>query len=111
MPGPLVASIDPANGPTVGGTVVTITGTNFGTTISVVSATFGGVASPSCVWGSDSSMECEAPGSVGANQIVDLTVGGQISSSTIAFSYDGITAYLFLAASCDLVANCWALLS
>ena len=89
--GPTVASINPANGPTVGGTVVTITGTNFGTSTSVVSATIGGVSSPSCVWTSDSTMECEAPSGIGAsNHIVDVTVGGQTSSSTAEFAYDGI---------------------
>ena len=86
---PTVASINPANGPTVGGTVVTITGTNFGTSTSVVSATIGGVSSPSCAWTTDSTMECEAPASIGADQVVDVTVGAQTSTSTVEFAYDG----------------------
>ena len=86
---PTVASINPANGPTVGGTVVTITGTNFGTSDSVVSATIGGVSSPSCVWTADSTMECEAPAGIEVDHVVDVTVGEQTSSSAVMFAYDG----------------------
>ena len=89
---PTVASINPANGPTVGGTVVTITGTNFGTSNSVVSATIGGVSSPSCVWTSDSTMACEAPPGIAADQVVDVTIGEQTSTSTVEYAYDGIVA-------------------
>ena len=85
-----MASINPANGPTVGGTVITITGTNFGTSTSVVYATIGGASSPSCVWTADSTMECEVPASIGADQVVDVTVGEQTSSSAVMFAYDGI---------------------
>ena len=89
---PTVASINPANGPTVGGTVVTITGTNFGTSDSVVSATIGGVSSPSCVWTTNSTMECEAPASIGADHVVDVSVEGQTSTSTVEFAYEGIAS-------------------
>ena len=102
----MVASINPANGPTIGGTIVTITGTNFGTSNSVVSATIGGVSSmdcvtwasdstmecvaytEGCVWTSDSTMECVTPPGVGETNHLIVTVAHQQSSEQVAFQYD-----------------------
>ena len=85
-----MSSISPVNGPTVGGTNITITGANYGTSDSSVSATIGGVAASWCIWINDNTIQCETPEGIGANNVVDVMVGGQTSTSDVDFAYDGI---------------------
>ena len=87
--GPSIDGIDPTSSGAVGGATITITGSNFGTTNSNPSATFGGVAAPSCTWVSNTEMQCEAPAGVGTDHEVLVTVEGQLSNSDVLLSYEG----------------------
>ena len=80
-----MTGLNPITFSTIGGISITITGTNFGTTNSVVSATFGPVPSSSCVWINDEAMECISPAGTGSTLILDVTVGGQTSFSAASF--------------------------
>jgi len=78
---PSVTSIAPQNGPTAGGTAVTIKGTSFYTTGTI---SFGGVLCPgtSCTvtsWG-DKEIRLNLPAGQGASQPVTIYVGDQQSS-------------------------------
>ena len=69
MPTPTVSSITPNTGSTLGGTAVTIAGTNF---IGATSVTIGGTAATSVVVVSDVSITCVTP--AGALGVADVTV-------------------------------------
>ncbi len=76
--------ISPASGSTLGGTLVTITGTNL-TTAGVV--TIGGVPAMNVTVLSDTSLTCIAPaGSVGPASVVVSTAGGVNADNTL-FTY------------------------
>ena len=78
-PLPTVTSVAPASGSTVGGTAVTITGTNFATGATV---TFGGTAATSVVVVSSTSITATTPaGSAGAVTVTVTNPGGQSGSS------------------------------
>ena len=92
---PSVAAVTPAHGPTLGGTVVTVHGANFGVSTSP-SVTLGGVPcalAPGWVPapGHDT-LACVAPHSQGVAQAVVVSVSGQVSgpapSSAGWWSYD-----------------------
>mmetsp|Transcript_32796 Transcript_32796/g.79456 ORF Transcript_32796/g.79456 Transcript_32796/m.79456 type:complete len:350 (-) Transcript_32796:640-1689(-) len=89
---PIVDTIQPVNGPTKGGTIITIGGTNFGSADSNIQprVTVGGVACPSVVWVSQSSVLCETPDGVGADRTVVVEVGSRQSapSAQSKFRYD-----------------------
>jgi large repetitive protein len=80
---PLISQLIAGSAPTAGGTVITLTGSNFGLTPSV---TVGGRVAP--VLGSGHSMlTASLPAGQGVDQPVVLTVGGQVSN-TLTLSYD-----------------------
>ncbi len=84
-PAPTITDIDPAVGPTAGGTEVTITGTNFvdGST----AVTFGGVDAASITFVSTTELTVETPaGTAGAVDVV-VTTGGGSATSTGGFRY------------------------
>jgi hypothetical protein len=81
---PSVAAISPASGPTTGGTVITIMGSNFGTFGSV---TLGGSACAIGEW-TQSGIICTNPPGQGANLPLVVTVSGLSSQSNPQFSYD-----------------------
>ena len=81
---PTVTSVSPNTGATVGGTPVTITGTNFATGATV---TFGGAAATNVVVASATQLTATTPaGSAGAVTVA-VTVNGQTGSLASAFTY------------------------
>ena len=80
---PNLTGINPLTGPTTGGTTLTLQGTNFG--ISGGSVTVGGIACP-IVSQSSTQITCTLPAGQGTNQVVKVSVGGQVSN-TLMFSY------------------------
>lgn len=86
---PFIDSISPSSFPTAGGTLVTLTGTNFGLT---PSATFGSITlQPTS--STHTSAVFAVPAGQGLNQSLQLTVGQQ-TSNTVLYNYDapGITS-------------------
>ena len=89
---PTVTSLSPNNGPTAGGTSVTITGTNFAAGATV---TFGATAATNVVVVSGTQITATTPaGSVGA-VTVTVTVNGQSGSLTNGFTYNAAVAISF----------------
>jgi hypothetical protein len=83
---PTVTGISPGSGPTGGGTVVTVTGTNFGGTQGV---SFGGVPAASWVATSPTSLTATAPFQAAGTVDVTVTTAAGTSASTAAdrFTY------------------------
>ena len=82
---PTITSISPNSGPIVGGTAVTITGTNFATGATV---TLGGTAATNVVVVSGTQITATTPaGSAGA-ATVTVTVNGQSGSLANGFTYN-----------------------
>ncbi len=79
---PVITSITPTSAGTAGGTLLTLTGSNFGTTRSV---TIGGKTA-TVQSGSHTSAIVVCPAGEGVNQPVVLTTGLQVSNS-VSFSY------------------------
>ena len=85
---PTIASISPTSGPALGGTAITITGTNL---TGATSVTVGGVAATNVVIVSATSITTKTPaGTAGAKDVSVTTAGGTVTL-TGAFTY-GITA-------------------
>lgn len=87
---PSITTVDPAQGATVGGTQITITGANL---TGATSVTVGGKPCTSLVVASDTSLTCTTPsGSAGAADIVVTTPNGSVTK-TGGFTYvaDGAT--------------------
>jgi large repetitive protein len=83
---PAIISISPANGPTVGGTTITLTGSNFGTAPVV---TFGGVVIPNTrdVSTPHSRLTITTPSGYGTGKSIVVLAGDQLSNS-LDFNYD-----------------------
>lgn len=78
-PPPTVSTIAPSSGPTSGGTTVTITGTNLGSTTAV---TFGGTAATSFTASSATQVTAQTPAhAAGAVDVVVTTSGGSATST------------------------------
>ncbi|MFM7253605.1 MAG: beta strand repeat-containing protein, partial [Ilumatobacteraceae bacterium] len=71
-----VTSVDPAVGPVGGGTVVTITGTNFVGVDVLTGVTVGGIAATGVVVDTESQITATVPASVSGAGIVDVVVTG-----------------------------------
>jgi hypothetical protein len=80
---PTIASVNPTSGKTAGGTIVTITGTNFVTGATV---SFGGIAATNVNVGSATSITATAPAGAAGNVDVTVTTAGG-SSNAVSFSY------------------------
>jgi len=81
VPPPTLTSISPANGPTAGGTAVTITGTNF---ISVTSVTIGGNAPTAVTVVSSTSITATTPaGAAGPANVVVTTSAGTATGANL----------------------------
>jgi len=81
---PTVASVSPNEGPTAGGTILTIEGSGFGPG---TSATIGGAPCTEVSVISETAFTCVAPaGTVGAADLIVTTLGGSVTS-TGAFTY------------------------
>ncbi|QDK77941.1 T9SS type A sorting domain-containing protein [Spirosoma sp. KCTC 42546] len=82
---PVIINVSPNHGSTSGGNSLTLTGTNFGTSGSV---TIGGLAAPTTGVYSHTSIVVTLPSGQGTDLPVVVTVAGQVSSSSVLFSYD-----------------------
>jgi len=82
--GPSIASVSPANGPTVGDTTITISGQNFGTAASVL------VGSSACsiVSQTHTIIRCKTPSGAGIQKLVKVAVASLSSSEIVNFNYD-----------------------
>ena len=89
---PTINDVNPMNGPTKGGSIITISGTNFGTGSTNVqpTATVGGAACQQVVWVSSTSLLCETPDGVGGHKSVMVSVAGMNSApdQDAIFNYD-----------------------
>lgn len=104
FPPPAIAAISPNTGPTAGGTVVTISGSNFRNGVIV---RFGGNTSPGVTFSNSSSIQATSPAGVAGS--VNVTVqnpDGQSSTFVGGFTYappapcsDGTTGQVFLSGS------------
>src|SRR5262249_40160375 len=91
VPPPTVTAIAPATGPSIGGTLVTITGTGFSITPGSTSIAFGAALATgvTCV----SVTSCQATSPVGAGTVsVRVTVNTQTSANTAAGDFVYIAA-------------------
>lgn len=82
--GPTLVSLTPTSGPTLGGTAVTLTGTNFTGTTSV---TFGGIAANSFSVVSDTTVTGVAPANLAGAADVILTTSDGSSTLSNGFTY------------------------
>ena len=84
---PTLTAVSPASGPTAGGTVITVTGTNFAAGASV---TVGGVASTGVTVVSSTQIRATTPaGSTGAKAVQVTNPSGLSASLANGFSYTG----------------------
>ena len=81
---PTVTSVSPNTGSTVGGTAVTITGTNFAAGATV---TFGGTAATNVIVASATQITATTPAKAAGAVTVTVTVNGQSGSLTNGFTY------------------------
>jgi IPT/TIG domain-containing protein/fibronectin type III domain protein/thrombospondin type 3 repeat protein len=83
-PAPTLTSISPTSGPTAGGTVITLTGTNFASGATV---TVGGTAATSVQFVSATQVRATSPAGTAGARTVQITVNGQSASLSNAFTY------------------------
>jgi hypothetical protein len=94
LPAPTVSAISPVRGFPTGGTLVTITGTNFlnGATVQIDGNSCSGVSVLSTT-----SLRCTTPAGIGATDPVVVTNPDlQASGSTVTFSYENFADLAFL---------------
>ena len=85
LPVPDISSIDPASGPTAGGTTVTIAGKNF--VAGGTSVTFAGAAATDVSVQGATSLTCKVPaGTAGRHDVILITAGGSDTAAG-AFEY------------------------
>ena len=90
---PTVTSVSPNNGPTAGGTAVTITGTNFASGATV---TFGGTAATNVVEVNSTTITATTPAHAAGTVTVTVTVNGQSGSLVNGFTYNGTASISFI---------------
>ena len=84
VPPPVISSMSPTKGPEAGGTVVTLTGSNF---IDVSSISFGGVEAPKFTVADDTSIIVESPAnSTGKVDVTVISEHGQSNEVTFTYS-------------------------
>ncbi len=82
---PTVTSVSPNGGPVAGGTVVTVTGTNF---LTGASMSFGGTVCTGLTVVSSSSITCTTPAkAAGAYTVTATNIDGQTGSATNAYTF------------------------
>lgn len=84
---PVITAVTPLNSPTSGGGTMTITGTSFGITGLVRIGTMN--CAPTGTGFTHTQILCLIPVGTGKNHAILVTVGGQSSTGSFAFSYDG----------------------
>ncbi len=89
-PAPTVTAVNPASGPTTGGTSVTIAGTNF---VAGAAVTFGGTAATGVAFVSATSLTCTTPAhGAGAVNVVVTNPDAQIGTLANGFTYTSAAA-------------------
>jgi fibronectin type 3 domain-containing protein len=83
-PPPTVSGVNPSSGSTAGGTVVTVSGANFGAPASV---TFGGAAATNVTVVNSTTITATTPAGAAGVVTVTVTVSGQNGSLTNGFTY------------------------
>jgi formylglycine-generating enzyme required for sulfatase activity len=86
-PAPTVSSVSPTSGSTLGGTAITITGTNL---TGASSVTVGGVAATSVVVVSPTSITAVTPAGTAGAKTVAVTTAGGTATVTGGFTYQSI---------------------
>jgi hypothetical protein len=88
--GPSITSLSVNHGPTIGGTVIDITGTNLGANGLQLSITLGGIPCISVSWLSSTSAQCTSPPGVGGSHMIEMGIDGtaRANSGAFRFSYD-----------------------
>jgi hypothetical protein len=82
---PSITGISPSGGALAGGTIITISGTNF---VSGIQVTINGTACDSVTYVTSTSVNCITPaGSAGAATVVVTNVDGQSATNTTSFTY------------------------
>jgi hypothetical protein len=84
-PNPTVTAVSPSSGPAAGGTVITLTGTNFTSTSAV---TVGGTACASFTVNSATSISCTTPAGTAGTASVVVTANGLSNAANTLFTYD-----------------------
>lgn len=84
MAAPTVTSVSPTGGPSGGGSIVTITGTNF---TGATAVTFGGLDAASFTVDSATSITAIAPASMATSANVRVTTPDGTSAISVAFTY------------------------
>jgi hypothetical protein len=90
---PTVTSVSPNSGSTLGGTAVTILGTNFA---AGATATFGGTAATNVVVVNGTTITATTPVHASGAVTVTVTVNGQSGNLANGFSYNGGVAISFV---------------
>jgi Domain of unknown function (DUF1929)/IPT/TIG domain len=90
---PMVSSVLPNNGPTTGGTAVTITGTNFAAGATV---TFGAAAATNVVVVNSTTITATTPAGIAGAVTVTVTVNGESGSLVNGFTYTAAGTISFI---------------
>ncbi len=88
-PAPTLSSVSPNSGPPGGGTLVTLTGTNFAAGATV---TFGGSLAPGATVVSSTQVTCTTPPGSGTVSVVLTNVDGNAATLGFSFTYTGTGA-------------------
>lgn len=88
--GPSITSLSVNHGPTVGGTVIDIAGSNLGANGLQLAVTVGGIPCINVMWMSSTSCQCTSPPGVGGSHIIEMSIDGtaRANSGAFRFSYD-----------------------
>ena len=86
---PAISTISPASGPSLGGTMVTITGTDFQPgAVALFGAAPGGISLLNCTESGGTTLTCLTPSdSTGAKDVTVVNVDGKLGSALSAYTY------------------------
>jgi hypothetical protein len=86
---PVISGISPANGPTAGGTLITLSGNNFGPLDTPIILFINGAAcSNAAVTVANTEIQAETPSGSGLDRAISLLVSGQAATTALNFDYD-----------------------
>ncbi|MFN8506120.1 MAG: IPT/TIG domain-containing protein [Dehalococcoidia bacterium] len=84
---PVVTKIDPATGPTTGGTTITITGVGFTGVVCPDGVTFGAIKAASCTVTGDTSITAVSPSNVSGPTVIVVTSPNGQSEVAVNYTY------------------------
>jgi DNA-binding beta-propeller fold protein YncE len=107
IPAPVISTVLPSSGPIAGGTSVTITGTNFGSSRGTGTVKFGGTEATYTSW-SDTQVVCVTPAhAVGAVDVVLTRSDGKIGTKALGYTYTIILSQISAKTTPSASANIW----